>query len=123
MKNIYCLNEIENIKILEDIEELFFELFENENIKQIYLKNILESIKTFKFNKKINCYNIQIIGKTGVGKSTLINTLLRTDFANTSLGRNGTYEKQEFSCIKYPFIKFIDTRGTELSCTNNIIKA
>ena len=122
MKNIYCLNEIENIKILEDIEELFFELFENENIKQIYLKNILESIKTFKFNKKINSYNIQIIGKTGVGKSTLINTLLRTDVANTSFGRIGTYETQEFSCIKYPFIKFIDTRGTELSTTNNIIK-
>jgi len=110
------------LPLLRIFSELFFELFENENIKQIYLKNILESIKTFKFNKKINSYNIQIIGKTGVGKSTLINTLLRTDVANTSFGRIGTYETQEFSCIKYPFIKFIDTRGTELSTTNNIIK-
>ena len=39
------------------------------------LKKILEKIKLFKFNEQINCYNIQIIGNSGVGKSTLINTL------------------------------------------------
>lgn len=122
MKDIYCLKEIENIKINDDIEELFIELFESENIKKIFIKIIIEEIKKFKFNKKISCYNIQIIGKTGVGKSTLINALLQTDVASTSFGRIGTYETQEYSSIKYPFIKFIDTRGTELSSSNDITK-
>lgn len=122
MKDIYCLKEIENVKLSDYIEELFLELFESENIKQIFLKRILDEIKKFKYKKKIDCYNVQIIGKTGVGKSTLINTLLRTDVASTSFGRIGTYETQEFSSIKFPFIKFIDTRGTELSVSNNINK-
>ena len=122
MKNIYCMKEIEKIRINEDLEELYLGLFESENIGQLFLKNILEEIKKFKFNKKINNYNIQIIGKTGVGKSTLVNTLLRTEVASTTFGRIGTHETQEFSCIKYPFIKFIDTRGTELSSSNNIDK-
>jgi len=122
MKNIYCMKEIEKIRINEDLEELYLGLFESENIGQLFLKNILEEIKKFKFNKKINNYNIQIIGKTGAGKSTLVNTLLRTEVASTTFGRIGTHETQEFSCIKYPFIKFIDTRGTELSSSNNIDK-
>ena len=122
MKNIYCMKEIEKIRINEDLEELYLGLFESENIGRLFLKNILEEIKKFKFNKKISSYNIQIIGKTGVGKSTLINTLLRTEIASTTFGRIGTHETQEFSCIKYPFIKFIDTRGTELSSSNNIDK-
>ena len=122
LKNIYCMKEIEKIRINEDLEELYLGLFESENIGQLFLKNILEEIKKFKFNKKISSYNIQIIGKTGVGKSTLVNTLLRTEVASTTFGRIGTHETQEFSCIKYPFIKFIDTRGTELSSSNNIDK-
>ena len=122
MKEIYCLKEIENIKINDDIEELFIELFESENIKQIFLKRIIEEIKKFKYNKKISCYNIQIIGITGVGKSALINALLQTDVASTSFGRIGTYETQEYSSIKYPFIKFIDARGIELSSSNDIKK-
>lgn len=122
IKNIYCMKEIEAIRINDDLEELFLGLFESENISQLFLKNILEEIKNFKFNKKINSYNIQIIGKTGVGKSTLVNTLLRTEVASTTFGRIGTHETQEFSCIKYPFIKFIDTRGTELSSSNSIDK-
>ena len=122
MKELYCLKEIENIKISDDIEELFIELFQTENIKQIILNIILEKIKNFNYNKKINCYNIQIIGKTGVGKSTLINALLRKEVAPTSFGKIGTYQTEEYTSPKYPFIKFIDTRGTELSPLNNINK-
>jgi len=122
LKANYCFKEIGDIKISEDIEELFINLFESENIKKMFLETILENIKIFKYNKNVNCYNIQIIGKTGVGKSTLINSLLRTDVAFTSFGRIGTYETQEFTNEKFPFIKFIDTRGTELSETNNLNK-
>ena len=121
-KDFYCLEEIEKIKISDDIEELFIELFQSENIKQIFLNIILEKIKLFEYNKKINCYNIQIIGKTGVGKSTLINALLRNEVAPTSFGKIGTYQTEEYTSDKFPFIKFIDTRGTELNPLNNINK-
>lgn len=122
MKDIYCLKEIEQVRISDDIEELFIELFQTENIKKIFLNLILEKIKTFKYNKNINCYNIQVIGKTGVGKSTLINALLRDKVARTSFGEIGTYQPEECTSDKFPFIKFTDTRGTELNPSNNINK-
>ena len=122
LKDSYCFEEIKNINLSNDIEELFKKLVESENIKKTFLNIILEEIKKFKYNKNIKSYNIQIIGKTGVGKSTLINTLLRTDLAETSFGQVGTYETKEYTSPKFPFIKFIDTRGTELSEYNNINK-
>ena len=122
IKDIYCIEEIKNINLSKDIEDLFSELFESEGVKKIFLNIILEKIKDFKYDKKINSYNIQIIGKTGVGKSTLINTLLRTEVAETSFGKVGTYETKGYTCKRFPFIKFIDTRGTELSDNNNIDK-
>lgn len=122
LKDIYCVTEIEKkIKISDEIEELFLNLFQSENISELFLNIILESIKPFENNKEIiKFYNIQIIGRTGVGKSTLINTLLREKHSPTSFGKVGTLETKEYYSNKFPFIKFIDTRGTELSNFNNI---
>ena len=121
LQDIYCVTEIEkNIKISDELEELYLNLFQSENISQLFLNIILEKIKSFNFNKKISCYNIQIIGATGVGKSTLINTLLRKKLSPTSFGRIGTFKTDEYFTDKFPFIRFIDTRGIELSNTNNI---
>lgn len=122
LKDIYCVTEIEKkIKISDEIEELFLNLFQSENISELFLNLILESIKPFENNKEIiKFYNIQIIGQTGVGKSTLINTLLREKHSPTSFGKVGTLETKEYYSNKFPFIKFIDTRGTELSNFNNI---
>jgi len=40
MKDIYCLKEIKQINISDDIEELFIELFKTENIKNIFKFNL-----------------------------------------------------------------------------------
>ena len=122
LKDIYCIKEINDLNISNEIEALFYQLYESENIKDIYLKEILKQIRSFRFNNQINCYNIQIIGNTGVGKSTLINALLREDLAQTCVGSVGTLSTQEYSSDKFTFIKFIDTRGTELDSANEITK-
>ena len=122
IQDIYCLEDINNINISDDLEELFYNLYKDENIKDIYLKEILNSINNFTFNNQINCYNIQIIGNSGVGKSTLINALLREEVAKTTIGSVGTLETKEYTSRKFPFIKFIDTRGTELDSANDIYK-
>jgi small GTP-binding protein len=57
-------------------------------------------------------YNVLIIGKTGTGKSTLINNIFGKQIANVGEGVTGTY-----SITKYPgrynnkHINFIDTPG------------
>ena len=122
IKDIYCLPDINNINISDELENLFYSLYDSENLKALYLKEIINVIKSFEFNSQINCYNIQIIGNSGVGKSTLINALLREDVAKTTVGSVGTLETKEYTSKRFPFIKFIDTRGTELDSANDIYK-
>ena len=40
IKDIYCANDINSMNISEEIEDLFYILYKNENIKNIYLKEI-----------------------------------------------------------------------------------
>ena len=56
---------------------------------------------------------ILIAGKTGVGKSTLINTVFKDNFAATGQGRRVTAESREYSKEGSP-LRIIDTRGLEL---------
>jgi small GTP-binding protein len=58
--------------------------------------------------------NIIIVGKSGVGKSTLINSLFRGDFAETGLGRPVTDKIRKIDKKDYP-MSIYDTPGFELS--------
>jgi len=60
--------------------------------------------------------NIIVIGKSGVGKSTLINSLFRGNFADTGLGRPVTQEIRKIEKNGYP-LAIYDTPGFELSYT------
>lgn len=57
--------------------------------------------------------NILIAGKTGVGKSTLINTVFRGDLAETGSGRPVTQNTQEITKPGHP-LTILDTKGLEL---------
>lgn len=57
--------------------------------------------------------NVLIAGKTGVGKSTLINSVFQGDFATTGSGRPVTQETREIKKEGIP-LTILDTRGLEL---------
>jgi uncharacterized protein (DUF697 family) len=57
--------------------------------------------------------NILIAGKTGVGKSTLINAVFQGNFANTGYGQPVTKETRKISKEGIPLTLY-DTRGIEL---------
>lgn len=64
--------------------------------------------------KNLKTLNIMVVGKSGVGKSTLINSLFRGNFAETGLGRSVTAEIRKLEKNGYP-LAIYDTPGFELS--------
>ncbi|MDZ7995774.1 MAG: GTPase [Nostoc sp. EfeVER01] len=58
--------------------------------------------------------NILLIGKTGVGKSTLINTIFRTSLAPEGAGKPMTGKLTKYEQTGCPIIAF-DSRGLELT--------
>lgn len=64
--------------------------------------------------KNLKKLNIIVVGKFGVGKSTLINSLFRDKIAETGLGRPITTEIRKIEKKDYPMAIY-DTPGFELS--------
>jgi uncharacterized protein (DUF697 family)/predicted GTPase len=64
--------------------------------------------------KNLEPVNILLIGKSGVGKSTLINSVFREKIADTGTGKPVTKHLQKISREDVP-VTLYDTRGLELS--------
>lgn len=64
--------------------------------------------------KKMKPVNILLVGKTGVGKSTLINQVFRENLAKTGIGRPITKHLRRISKEGIPIVLY-DTRGLELN--------
>src|SRR5471030_838456 len=58
--------------------------------------------------------NVLLAGKTGVGKSTLINAVFQGDMAETGQGRPVTTHTREITKDGIP-VSLFDTRGLELT--------
>ncbi|GAA0086314.1 hypothetical protein UT300007_27530 [Clostridium sp. CTA-7] len=67
-------------------------------------------------NNKITPANIMLIGKTGVVKSTLINSIFRENLAKTGIGRPVTEHLKKITKEGVP-INLYDSRGLELDKT------
>ena len=63
--------------------------------------------------KNLNTLNIIVAGKTGVGKSTLINSVFRDKLAETGMGKPVTDHMRKISKKGVP-LAIYDTRGFEL---------
>lgn len=86
----------------------------DENIQDTIAKVIQDTVKG------LGKINIVIAGKTGVGKSTLINSIFRGDLAKTGSGSPVTQRTEEIQKAGHP-ITIIDTKGLELKDYNSII--
>lgn len=75
-------------------------------------KEILD--QTEKELQNIPPVNILIVGKSGVGKSTLVNSVFRERIADTGIGKPVTKHLQKISRKDVP-VTLYDTRGLELS--------
>lgn len=71
-------------------------------------------IKSQKDLFPINYLSIIIAGKSGVGKSTLINCLLKEELAKEEIPIIGTKKPKAYRNNKVPFLQLFDTRGVEL---------
>ena len=108
----FCIENIskfdkEKIKIL--IKSLLkFEKINTYIMKQLNL--ILEGIQL----KNVEHLNIVLVGPSGVGKSTLINTLLELEIKTKSgFGNPQTQGMDAFSSDKIPFLRLVDSKGIE----------
>lgn len=63
--------------------------------------------------KNLNTLNIIVAGKTGVGKSTLINSVFREQYAETGMGKPVTDHMRKITKKGVP-LAIYDTRGLEL---------
>ncbi|MCR4814603.1 MAG: GTP-binding DUF697 domain-containing protein [Lachnospiraceae bacterium] len=80
-------------------------------------ERILEALD--KERKEMKTMNVMLLGKTGVGKSTLINNLFNKRLAETGIGRPVTQEIRQYSKENYP-LTIYDTPGLELGGDNAI---
>ena len=112
----YFKNIIEN-----EMNNEIINISQKENFKQNFKKRSQEYYKKAikEFSIKTKHLNILIIGKSGVGKSTLINAILKEDRAQTRLGRPCT---EGINYYESDNIRLWDSRGIELKKENSLEK-
>lgn len=89
---------------------------ENFNPADIAQK-IMDAVK--KEYTELNTLNVMVLGKTGVGKSTLINNLFTKKVAETGTGKPVTDQIRKYELPNYP-LAIYDTPGLELSGENDV---
>lgn len=84
----------------------------NKNIDNINVADELFD-KTMDVLKEMPPVNVLVVGKTGVGKSTLINAIFREKLATTGIGKPVTKSVTRITKENIPIVLY-DTKGLEL---------
>lgn len=106
----------EKISFEQISKDLIKEIAEEENFA-LNIKNILENeINSISYDdeiSKINHFNILIMGRSGVGKSTLLNKVLKKEVAKTKDFDYCTKDIESYESEKVSGLRLWDTRGIE----------
>ena len=79
-----------------------------------FMEDRINSIKDENLDFKVSHFNILIMGNTGVGKSTLLNKVLKADLAKTDFGKACTQGKPfPYTSNNAKGIRIWDTKGIE----------
>ena len=110
----------------KELNEIITKIITKENVSKIYdsqIENEIQSININEENLKLKYMTIIIVGRSGIGKSTLINGLLNEEKAYSVVGFRGTLKNDIYDGSNdFSFLKLIDTRGTELQHGSNLTK-
>ena len=111
-------NSIKDIVENQKSKNVLFKanLFINKIFENININNNLDKfISTIDFKESsIDIHkNILIIGKTGIGKSTLVNSFLNIKDAQTGIGQSITQDFEAYISNPDCFIRLIDSKGFE----------
>ena len=113
--------DILKINNKNELDRLTETLLNKLNIRKVYIKKLQEEISYIEKKEdlyKIDYLTIMIVGKSGVGKSTLINKFLelkKSNEAQVGTGNFQTIEIKPYTSSKVPYLRLVDTRGIELN--------
>ena len=115
----YLINENKNENLVDfsPIENQLKRMILREK-KDIFIDSIKNQIETLKSNDSysINYLTVIVVGRSGVGKSTLINAIFREQLAETGAPEIQTTATKIYEPKgKNLFLQMIDTRGIELN--------
>ena len=122
LSRTWCVEEIREIELENLLKNCFDSLVKSEDLRTVIRENVKKLIKILINEKEIRHLNLEIIGKTGVGKSTLLNAILGDNLAQEKKGEPCTMETKCYESKRYDFIRIYDTRGIEISSNFDIDK-
>ena len=103
-----------------DFNDFVKQVLNIEGGNEIYMNKLYNEINEITQDKnlfEINYFTVLLLGKSGVGKSTLINNLLGLTgekMAKVGVGNIQTTEIKEYHSDNIPFLRLVDTRGIEI---------
>ena len=109
-----------NVNNIPNCSPLVEDFIKNENAEapfQSKIEQCIEKIKKDKHQYEIKYLTVMLVGKSGVGKSTLINSLLKLEKNKAEVGTGNfqTTKLKAYQSKEVPFLRLVDTRGIELN--------